>query len=74
MRLNARPNIGVIRTRGNVSQDQLAAMTGLSVPTIWKAENGHTSPRIHVAWAIVKALRAVQPGISFHDVFPEPQR
>ena len=74
MRLIARPRLGLIRTQAGLEQKQLAAMSGVTQPAICKIEMGAVSPKICTAWAIVKALRAVQPGISFHDVFPEPQR
>jgi len=69
--LNTRPNIGRLRFEANIAQSALANRSGLSLPTVWKAENGHTSPKVAVAWRIVHALRALTgKELAFEDVWP----
>ncbi|APT75038.1 hypothetical protein LN42_00465 [Marinitoga sp. 1137] len=49
-------NLKELRTKKNLTLNQLAKMTGLNQATIWRIENGIIIPKIDTAQKIAKVL------------------
>ena len=63
-----------VRKRESLTQRDLAALAGVSQPTIWKFEKGATTIRLESALAILRALGLVDDNGGGGDGEPEGRR
>lgn len=58
-----------LRKKAKLTQKELAAMLGISQPTICSYENGNSVPSINMLQPIANALFC-----NIQDLFPEPNK